>query len=87
MFAEVEKGRVAVVGAEEQEPASAEIAGYGMDDGESEAGGYSGVDGVASGFEDLEAGVGGEVMDADDHSVFGADGLLAAIVDDARLLG
>jgi len=67
------------VGAEEKEAAATKIAGDGMNDGERKAGGYSCVDGVAAGLEDLETGVGGEVMNADDHAVPGAGGLLAAV--------
>ena len=47
-FAEVDEGGVAVVGAQQQEAAAAEVAGDGMHDGEGEAGGDGGVDGVAA---------------------------------------
>ena len=67
------------MGAQEQEPATAEVAGGGMDDGEGKAGGDGGVDCVAAGAEGFKAGVGGEVVDADDHSVTGADGLLVEV--------
>ena len=70
---------MAVVSAEEEKAASAEIAGCGMDDGEGKARGYSGVDGVAAGAERLKAGVRGEMVDADDHAVAGSDGLLVQI--------
>ena len=78
-FAEVDEGGVAVVGAEQQEAAAAEVAGDGMDDGQGKAGGHGGIDRVAAGAEDIEAGVGGQVMDGDDHAVRGADRLLGKI--------
>ena len=46
----------------------------GEDDGEGEAYGYGCVDGVAAVLEDFDAGVGGVVVDADDHGVAGAHG-------------
>jgi hypothetical protein len=46
-----------------------------VDDGEGEADGYGCVDRVTALFEDGEAGVGGVMMDGDDHGVFGASGL------------
>jgi hypothetical protein len=67
--------------ADEHEAASAEVAGERVYDGESEVHGDCGVNGVASGVEDFEAGVGGVVFDGDDHGVRSADGL------DVRLLG
>ena len=63
----------AVVVADEHEAASAEVAGEGVDDGEGEADGYGCVDGVAALLEDFDAGVGGVVLDGDDHGVLGAD--------------
>jgi hypothetical protein len=72
------------VSAEEKEAAAAEIAGERMHDGEREAGGYGGVDGVAARLEDLEAGIGGDMVNADDHTVFGASGLFAAVGDGVR---
>ena len=45
----------------------------GIDDGEGEAYGYGCVDGVAALFEDFDAGVGGVVLDGDDHRVLSAD--------------
>jgi hypothetical protein len=62
---------------DEHEAAAAEVAGKGIDDGERESDGDCCVDGVASGFEDVDPGVGGEVMYGDDHGVRGADGLIA----------
>ncbi len=60
--------------ADEHEAAAAEIAGLGVDDGEGEADGYGGVDGVAALLQDVDAGVGGVVLDGDDHGVGGGDG-------------
>jgi hypothetical protein len=50
-----------------------------MDDGERKAGGDGGVDGITPLAQDIKACVGGEVMDADNHSVAGADGLFVLI--------
>ena len=61
-------------GADEHEAATADIAGGREDDGEGETDGYGCVDGIAAGTEDFDAGVGGVVVDADDHGVVGADG-------------
>ena len=58
--------------ADEHEAASAEVSGEGIGDGEGEADGYGCIDGVAALLEDGEAGVGGVVLDGDDHGVFGA---------------
>jgi hypothetical protein len=65
--------------AEEHEATSAQIACGGMDDGKSKARGDGSVDSVAALAENLKAGVGGEVMDTDDHSIPGADWLLVQI--------
>ncbi len=67
------KGGVLV---DEHESATAEIAGEGIDDGEGKADGDGGIDGVAAFLQDLDAGVGGEVVDGDDHGVRGAHGLV-----------
>ena len=67
-----------------QEAAAAQVAGCRMHDGESKAGGYGGVDCVAAFAQDLHAGVRGQVMDADDHAVARAHGLLAAIGEHVR---
>ncbi len=40
-----------------------------MDDGEREAGGDGGIDGVASGAQHFDAGARGEFVDAGDHGV------------------
>ena len=60
-----------VLHTDEHEAASAQVAGYRVGDGQGEADGYGCVDGVAAFLEDLEAGVGGVVLDGDDHGVFG----------------
>ena len=52
-----------------------------MNNSESKAGGYGGVDGVAAGAKDFNAGVGCEMMDADDHAMLGADRLLVKVRD------
>jgi hypothetical protein len=67
------------VGTQEQEAASAEIAGGGMDDGQREPRGYGGVDRIAAGAEDLNTGIGGEMVDADNHAMAGPDWLLVQI--------
>ena len=78
-FAEVDEGGFAVVGAEEQKSAAAQVAGGGVDDGQGKAGGHGGVDGVSALAQHFEAGVGGQVLDADHHAVRGAHGFLVAI--------
>ncbi len=60
---------------DEHEAASAEIAGEGINDGEGKADGDGCIDGIAALLEDGEAGVGGVVLNGDDHGVPGADGL------------
>ena len=47
-FAEVDEGRLAVMGAQQQESATAKISGDGMHDGKRESGGHGSVDGIAS---------------------------------------
>ena len=74
-FAVVKKVGFAVAVADEHKSASADVAGRGIDDGKSEAYGYGCVDCVATLLEDFDAGVGGVVLDGDDHGVLGADGL------------
>ena len=71
LFAVVEEVGFAVLVADEHEAAAADVAGCGIDDGEGEAYGYGCVDGVAALFEDFDAGVGGVVLDGDDHGVLG----------------
>ena len=60
--------------ADEHEAAAADVSGGGVDDGEGEADGYGCVDGVAALLEDGDAGVGGVVLDGDDHGVGGGRG-------------
>ena len=62
--------------ADEHEASAADVASLGIDDGEGEAYGYGCVDGVAALLEDGDAGVGGVVVDGDDHRVLGADGFV-----------
>jgi hypothetical protein len=52
-----------------------------MHDGESKARGHGGVDSITAGAEDFNARVSGEMMDADDHPMLGADRLLIKIRD------
>jgi hypothetical protein len=52
-----------------------------MDNGESKACGHGGVNSVAAGAEDFNAGISGEMVDADDHPMLGADRLLVKIGD------
>ena len=58
--------------ADEHEAAAADVSGCGIDDGKGETDGYGCVNGVAAGFEDFDAGIGGVVLDGDDHRVLGA---------------
>ena len=76
LLAVVDEDVFAGVLVDEHESAAAEVAGEGVDDGEREADGDGGVDGIAAGLQDSDAGVGGEVMHGDDHGVRGADGLV-----------
>ena len=78
LLAVVEEVGLAVLVADEHEASSAEVAGEGVDDGEGEADGDGCVDGVAALLEDFDAGVGGVVLDGDDHGVLGAGGLFGA---------
>ena len=75
-FAVVEEVGLAGVVADEHEAAAADVSCGGVDDGEGEADGYGGVDGVAALLEDFDAGVGGVVLDGDDHGVLGAKWVL-----------
>ncbi len=74
LLAVVEEVGAAVLVADEHEAASSEISGEGVGDGEGEVDRHGGVDGVAALLEDLEARVGGVVLDGDDHGVRGAGG-------------
>ncbi len=55
LFAVVEEVGFAVLVADEHEAAAADVAGRGIDDGEGEANGDGGVDGVAALLEDLDS--------------------------------
>jgi hypothetical protein len=57
-----------------------------MNHGESEAGGNCGVDCVAAFAQDLNTCIGGEMMNADHHAMFCADGLLTAPGEDGFVL-
>jgi hypothetical protein len=61
---------------DEHESAAADVACGWMDDGEREADGDGCVDGVAAFFQNLDTGVGGKVVNGDDHGVRFADGLI-----------
>ena len=74
LLAVVDEVGFAGVHADEHEAAAADVAGLGKDDGEGESDGDGGVDCVAAGFEDFDAGVGGVVVDGDDHGVLGGRG-------------
>ena len=65
--------------AEEHKAAPAEIARGGMNDCKSKARGYGGINGVTALAQDFKAGVGGKMLDADDHSILGSDRLLVQI--------
>ncbi len=78
-FAVVEEVCFAVLVADEHKATAADIAREGVNDRESKADGHGCVDGVASLLEDLDAGVGGVVMDGDDYGVLGADGLFGRL--------
>ena len=87
LFAVIDKRRPAVVHAQEQESAAAQVAGEGMDNGEGKAGGHSRIHRIAAFFQDFKAGVGGKVVNADHHAVARTDGLLAAPGQDVLLRG
>ena len=65
---------VTVAVTDQHEAATAEISGLRVDDGKGKADGDCGVHGVAAPLEDLDAGIGGVVLDGDDHGVAGANG-------------
>ena len=62
------------VHADEHEASAADVSGLGKDDGEGESYRDGCVDCIAAGFEDFDSGVGGVVVDADDHGVLGGRG-------------
>ena len=68
-FAEVDEVSFPGGVAEKKEAASAEISGLRMDDGEREAGGDGGIDGIATRAQHLDAGARGELVDAGDDGV------------------
>ena len=70
---------------DEHESSAAEVAGERVDHGESEADGDRGVDGVAAGLQNSNAGVSGEVMHGDHHGVRRADRLI--VLEQERGLG
>ena len=81
-FAVVQKSGPALVervvrGADQHEAAAADVARLRQNHGEGEADGHGGIDGVAARAEDFQSGVGGVVVDRDDHGVRGAHGGLA----------
>ena len=61
--------RLTVSQAQHHEPASAQIAGVGVDDRQREAGGDRGIHRVSSRLQHLQPGITGEVMNADHHGV------------------
>jgi hypothetical protein len=65
--------------AEEHKATTPQVASARVDNGESNASGHGGVNGVAAFAKDIKAGVGGKMMDADDHSMAGTDGLFIQI--------
>ena len=81
LFAVVEEVGFAMLVADEHEAAAADISGCGVHDRERKAHGYGSVYCVAALFQDGYAGIGGIVMNADDHGV-GCAGRL-----EVRLLG
>jgi hypothetical protein len=66
--------------ADEHEASAADVSGCGIDDGQCKSYGYGGVDCVAALFQDGYSGVGGVVVDADDHRVRGSDGFNAGLL-------
>jgi hypothetical protein len=72
---------VAVVGAKKQEATTAQVAGNGMNDGQSKTGGHGCVDSIAARAKDFNTGVGGQMVNTDHHAVLGSDGLLVKIRD------
>ena len=79
LLAEVDEGGLAVMGAEEEKAAAAQVAGRRMHHCQGKAGGHGGVHGVAALAQEFKAGVGGEVVDADHHSMPRALGLLGKV--------
>ena len=70
-FAEVEKGLAPVGELDRHEAPTTEVAGCGVDHCERVAHGDRGIDCVAAVFQHVDTDLGGEVLGADDHAVFG----------------
>jgi hypothetical protein len=75
---------MAVFGAQKHKPAAAEIAGGGMNDSQRKAGSHGRVDGIAPAAQHLNTGVGGQMVDADDHAMPGSDRLFVEIGNHVR---
>jgi hypothetical protein len=61
--------RLTVGHAQHHETAAAQIAGVGVDNRQGEAGGDRGIDGISAGFQYLQTGITGIMLNADDHGV------------------
>jgi hypothetical protein len=81
LLAVVEEVGFAVLVADEHEASATDVSGCRVDDRESKAYGYGGVDCVAALLQDRHAGVRGVVVNADDHGVGSVGGF------EIRLLG
>ncbi len=68
-----------VVGTQQQKASAAQVAGRRMHHGQRKAGGHGGVYRVAARAQHLNAGIRGQVMDADHHAMRRAHRLLVAI--------
>jgi hypothetical protein len=68
-FAEVDEASFPVGIAEKKEAASAEISSSRIDDGEGEAGGDGGIDGIATRAQHFDAGARGKLVNAGDDGV------------------
>jgi hypothetical protein len=66
---EIEEGGLAIGKADKHEATSAEIAGRGMRNGESEGYGYGRVDGITTGLENGYTGIGSVRLASDNHGV------------------
>ena len=73
-FAIVDEGGFARLEVDEHESAAADVAGHGVDHRQGKAGGDGRVDRISAGLHDLDPGVGGQVVDGDDHGVLGQHG-------------
>ncbi len=79
LLAIVDEGGFAVVRAQQQKSAAAEIACCRMHDGERKSGGNGRIDGIAALAQHLNPGVGSQVVHADHHSVARAHGLFILV--------